>query len=68
MEQFRSAAQCVADRIDELIRGGVPTPEATSRAGNAETGRVPDLPAGALRDWPQDSERESAIGVNTDIS
>ena len=38
MEQLRTAAQRVADRIDELIRGGVPTPEVTSPAGNAETG------------------------------
>ena len=46
MEQLRAAAQRVADRIDELILAGVPTPRATSRAGNAETGRVEALP-----DW-----------------
>ena len=38
-EQLRDAAQCVADRIDELIRAGVPTSEAGSRAGNTASGR-----------------------------
>jgi len=38
-EQLRDAAQCVADRIDELIRAGVPTSEAGSRVGNAASGR-----------------------------
>ena len=47
MEQLRTAAQRVADRIDELIRAGVPTSETASRAGNAEAGR-----AEALQDWP----------------
>ena len=47
MEQLRTAAQRVADRIDELIRAGVPTPETASRAGNAEAGH-----AEALQDWP----------------
>ena len=44
MEQLRAAAQRIADRIDELIRAGVPTPGATSRAGNAETGGGEALP------------------------
>ena len=64
MEQLRGAAQRVADRIDELIRAGVPTRDAASREANAETGRV--LTGGNIAKPAQDSVRESAIGINAD--
>ena len=44
-EQLRDAAQCVADRIDELIRAGVPTWEAGSRAENVVPGYGDLMPA-----------------------
>ena len=64
MEQLRAAAQRVADRIDELIRAGVPVREAASRAANAETDRV--LTGGNITGPAPDSVRESAIGINAD--
>ena len=56
-EQLRDAAQRVADRIDELIRAGVPTPEAGSRAGNVVSG-YGDLVGGGIAGLAQVSLRE----------